>query len=550
MALTFRRWPQHGVIAIFNEAPGGGDISDIDADCNRPAASPEDWLENIKFHSGLRYLEVAATDQTTKSHSSASSGSTGSGGTGVEVNANSFFGYRRNVEDFAICTHGLGYEPYAAVIVDGSMLFPGMPVQVGSGGAARYATAYVTTTQVRVQSWCSVGASNLSADNITYKAIVFREPRTASGDTLYEFDPSTGVAKMGHGKFQSDREYLQVEDGATPFGILTGRGGDLNNGAPRFVRANGSTYDPVPNATKLKVGPSPIEAFGDSMTYGGGFSAPDIINVQVPDAPPGGDSDVSFDPATGVLKFLYNGRETLTGAGKLISLLPEITVNNQAVNFPDLNKEKNYRWGWSSQYSGLVTPPYSWNSGGIEAVVAPPQEWSNTTNLMAVPAGADFIIGRARLNRTSAPDNWLFDDPLEVIPKTGEWIPFMGALTMLVEAGYGFARMFSVFISGSNLVLRREHSVSNRPGGYGSWGDGAPLPLTTSSGGHINGFGDAGIIVRTHTGKFSSGETSNTTGVDYTKHRWNGSDPDSLGDNTDFSSQYDLDLRFSFGTVS
>lgn len=564
MTTVFCKFPQEGVIAIFEEAPGGGDVEDINSLRNRPAKDPENWLPNILFHSGLSYLEIAAEGTVIRSHSSAPAASYSSGGGDTDGIAAGAYGYGSTYEDFAVVTHNLGYECYAAVIFDGKVLHPGIPVQVGSTGEIRYATAYSTTTQIRVKTWCSIGQSVLPSTSITYKAIALRDPRTATGNILWEVDDTTGIVQMGRSKFSSDRKYLLAVDGGSPFSVLNGRGGDTNNGAARLADGGGGVTDTVPSTSKMAIvsglvtgdaDPNAVTptVYGSPMVYGGSFASPSSFQIRVPDDPPGGNSGYEFDPDDELLKFFYHGRETLTTSGKLVGVLDE-QVLSPTVSFPDFTTYANYVWGYRDR-SLSVTPPFEyyydrWGGAWRSAI---PAEWSQVTNLMAVPSGSDFAIGLVKITRTNAPDDWL-NDPVEVLPEPAVWIPFMGSFTTILEAAFGMVRMVSIYVEGGYLKLWQSQSVSNAPGGYQTFN------LDFTSGGqprtiriqHYGGSG-AGVPVKmvwnSSTKKYTGGGPVTITPAT-TLHKWDGSSPPSPPSDPDFASDYTFNLKFRFGRRS
>jgi len=555
MPVVFRAFPSDGVVAIFEEASGGGDMLDITSDRNRPANDPENWLANILFHSDLNYLEVAAEGSVSHSHSSAPAASISNYGTDADAAVTAAYGYGSTYEDFSVVTHNLGYVPYAAVIFDGKVLHPGIPVQTGTGGAVRYATAYCTTTEVRVETWCSVGTSALSATSITYEVIVFRDPRSASGDKLIDIDDTTGVVRVGQDKFGNDRKYAQAVDGGSEFDMLNGRGGDDNNGAPRFADGDGGVTDTVPSTTKMAiVSTYSSTVYGSAMNYGGSFSSPSSFQLQVPDDPPGGDSGLVFDPVAKVLKFIYGGRETLTNSGKLVSLLAEQTLS-QNVSFSTFSTNTNYSWMY--YYIRLnPTPPFQYNYeiGGQAWVAVPAQSAESTTNLAALPSGTDFVCGLVKITRTNAPDNWFANDALEILPKDGVWIPFMGSMTALLEAGIGMSRMISIYADGGYLKLWQKQSVSTPPGGFQYWqytGSVGGYPYERYTEHYANGA--AGIAVRmsgsSPSYKFTSGgPVDETPSLDL--YKWNGASPPTPPATPDFASAYTIDIQYSPGRRS
>lgn len=279
MAIVFMTDPSTGRCCLYDENGTTGDANNPNATRNAPLNSPASHLDKIYFHSDFDYLEVHATTTKTISHASVAAGS-------LPVTQSVKFGWNAASADHLLLAHSLGYAPFALVAVGDNIIWPGMAVQTAADGGARYASVYCTTTGVYLYEWASIGASTLAATSLDYDVIIFRDPPAASGSVLVDFDPSTGVVTMGKGKFNSSRNYLQVVSGGTPFGLSLGRTIDLNNGAPRAVRPDGTTFDPVPSTLKLGIYGGPVQSapasFGSAMNYGGSYTGPTAIEVQAP----------------------------------------------------------------------------------------------------------------------------------------------------------------------------------------------------------------------------------------------------------------------------
>lgn len=276
--------PATGRCALYDEAPGGGDVKNPNSLRNRPLNNPQSWLPNIYFHSDFNYLEVAfGPTNVTINHAT------------VAIKPPPFgatisFGWNNNATvDRLLFTHNLGYVPNVMVALGNNILWPGMPVQAQGDGGMRFATIYATTTEVRMREFGTTGQNALAAINLTYTVLVFANTPAASGNVLMDFDPTTGILKMGRDKFKSDRRYLQVVPGGTPFAIsYGGRTIDLNNGAPRAIRADGTAFDPIPSSLSTAItreganGTTWGQIFGDSMNYKGSYAGPGNIQVQAP----------------------------------------------------------------------------------------------------------------------------------------------------------------------------------------------------------------------------------------------------------------------------
>lgn len=287
-----------GHVALFDEAAGGGAFNDVNAARNAPLKTPASHLDKLYFHTALDNLEVSSDTTVTISHASVAGSSSGgiSGGAGASSggggNANNdTVRFGASSADHLLVTHGLGYFPDFMVVQSGNGLFGGMPVQTQADGRGRYATAYATATEIRLYEWTSVSAATLAAISLDYRVIVFRQQRAASGNKLIDFNGTTGITEMGKDRFKTDRAYLQVVPGGTPFSLAYGRQMDLDVGAPRFVRPDGTAFDPVPSTQKARLsatygtGPSMgtwTGAYGASMAYAGGYTGATQVLVQAP----------------------------------------------------------------------------------------------------------------------------------------------------------------------------------------------------------------------------------------------------------------------------
>lgn len=280
MATVFMADPVGGRCALYDEPNQTGDPDDPGAPRNAPLANPVANLEYLYFHSDLDNMEVIESGSIDINHPGVSQGS-------QPPDASINFGWRSATADHLLFTHNLGYVPNAMVVVPffDSMLWPGMPVQTQADGGARYATFYCTETEIRLYEVASTGSTDLSPANIAYEVLVFREQPQADGNILIDFDPTTGEVQMGRGKFNSARRYIQTAPGGSPFFLpVGGRTIDLQNGAPRTWRSNGTVFDPVPFNLRAGLGRPPgwPRVYGNGMQYQGGYIGPEIAAVQAP----------------------------------------------------------------------------------------------------------------------------------------------------------------------------------------------------------------------------------------------------------------------------
>jgi len=175
-----------------------------------------------------------------------------------------------------------------------------------------------------------------------------------------------------------------------------------------------------------------------------------------------------FSVEDGKIIFTYGSRTVTTTDGTLVNLLPaSYDVSTSAsVVFADFAKDYAYNWWFTVQKA----PDSKWglDEGCRTALTIPPMEFSQETILQSVPAGVDFFLARVRLTRTVAPTHAWAGSSVTPLPIMGQWVPFSGSV--LMEAELGMARAMSIYISGGNLVLHRQQSVSTPPGGFGQYG--------------------------------------------------------------------------------
>ncbi|UYN98351.1 MAG: hypothetical protein KIT02_10270 [Devosia sp.] len=278
-------WWEHPVLqkaALFYENGTGGAADDPYASRNAPFINPAAHLDKIKYHSDLDYMEVShGPTNVTISHASVAAGS----GPGGEVGLNGVLQFPATVTNHDLLTHGLGYVPDFMVIYDGDVIYPGRPVQVLSDGRTRKVAANATSSVIRLREWAVRTSNSMAAASRTYTVIVFREPRAPSGIVLRHWDPVTGILTLARGRFRSDRRYLQVVPGGTPFGFAKGRTIDWDNGTIRYVDPDGSVFEIVPAsfAMKVRMSSEPNDApYGPSMAYAGSFAGSSSVLVKVP----------------------------------------------------------------------------------------------------------------------------------------------------------------------------------------------------------------------------------------------------------------------------
>lgn len=269
-----------GHVAVFDEAPGGGDPGSPAALCNRPLRDPLNWLTHLSYHSAFNLLELLSDTEVTINHP-AVAGATAAGG---ETDISAAFTYNGGILTWEVLTHDIGdYEPLVFVTAGSNALSSTFLIQANAGGAQRYVSASSTTTKVLIKEVMVKGNTTLAALTQTYRILVFRNPRAPEGDLAIEIDPPEDVVRLGRGRFDLSRRYMVARDGGTPFGLATGPTIDLKNGAPRFVNPDGSIVDPIPATLRLAIRVTSQPAvYGDPMNYTGSYTGTPAIQLQVP----------------------------------------------------------------------------------------------------------------------------------------------------------------------------------------------------------------------------------------------------------------------------
>lgn len=277
---AYREFPSAGVVALFDEAPGGGDPKDFTSLRNRPARFPESWLANVYLHNQLDNMEVLLDQTVVINHGAFASAS---GEFDAGTGATDRYDTDATLVDFDLVDHDLGYEPIALVALDDDILTPGYPVQLAGvvNGSGRYCCPFVTATKVRLREYRTRAVSGLPAVSRSYRVLVIRQARAPAGDMLREFDPTTGALSLGRDTFNSGRRYLQVVPGGSPFGLSYGRTMDAKRGAPRFVAPDGTIFDPIPITATIKF-TNGAQPNSDPFSYNGTFAGDGAIQVQAP----------------------------------------------------------------------------------------------------------------------------------------------------------------------------------------------------------------------------------------------------------------------------
>lgn len=256
MPVVFMNDITTGRVALYEETPGGGDVTDPNSNRNRPINDPLTWLEYVKFHPDFDYYQVHSGPTTVAINHSAVAGVSGVsvGVSGLVTRTGNFYSTTHT-----LVTHNLGYIPKYMVVQGGRIVAPGTLLSL-TAGQNRNVTPYATTTTINLYETAGVGATTLPALSLNYDVIVFRQP---VADSPYErdFDPVTGRMILGFGKFDSEYKVLRSVGSAgstSPFDISLGPTIDIRNGAVKIVLADGTTLT-EPNYTGSFTGSPSIQ---------------------------------------------------------------------------------------------------------------------------------------------------------------------------------------------------------------------------------------------------------------------------------------------------
>lgn len=235
---VFRGFTAEGIVACFEEAPGGGDMFDIDAPRNAPAKSPELHLDKLIWHSALSQYEVALGPVDVTVNHTALAGKTayrgvsfGAGpldtGGGISV---TLIGDLRT-SDISIGAHGAGGVPKVMLAYGGRILPAGYVVQQGAG-QSRTISPWADASNVYIREFAVSSDVALGAVSFTYQLLVLR--KRSANPALPLFSGGSAGLQMGRGIIDSSREYLRaVGFGDSPFSLDNGFGIDAENGRLR-----------------------------------------------------------------------------------------------------------------------------------------------------------------------------------------------------------------------------------------------------------------------------------------------------------------------------
>lgn len=162
--------------------------------------------------------------------------------------------------------------------------------------------------------------------------------------------------------------------------------------------------------------------------------------------------------------YLENGvYRVWSSDGRPVNLLP---ISNRlnlplTVTFPDFQKRRAYAFDIYTKYIGGVAVGTADSCTSFVTIL--PEDWaSSEVVLAALPSGCNYVDVRVTLSRTTNPANRLGRPISNLLPPYQTWLP---GGSCFCEDGGPWSRGFHIVISGSNIVLWRQQTVSAQPNG-------------------------------------------------------------------------------------
>jgi len=235
------------VVAIIDSAPGGGDLTDSAALCNRPAVDPANWLANNYFNSAFDYYELLDSVQTVPITHAALATASNTVFTSIAFSLT--IKGQNDARDIILYAHNKGYVPAYMIAYNGARLPAGMHTIISNPGTtsqgSRCMSHCADETNIYLHETCTSGDIDLPAITLNYEVMIFNRPERDPDLPLLSYDNSgTGVALIDHGRIRSDRHYLRKAlPSESSFDInINGPTMDINDGFVRVV-TGGNIFD-------------------------------------------------------------------------------------------------------------------------------------------------------------------------------------------------------------------------------------------------------------------------------------------------------------------
>lgn len=230
-------------IAIYEEAPGGGDPINPTSLMNRPFLEPLNWINNVLFHSDLNYYRIAAQNLNVNiNHATVPGKITNAGNGATDTSDVVRFAGQGISTSHLLISHNLGYVPRFFCIYDNKLVPNGIPVQVPANNQFRIVTAYANETEIRLYDLGWSSTTDLPAISLNYKVIVFHDSNVDEDLPMIDIRP--GLAIFGQGKFKAEEPHLRADGlGDIQWPIATSKSTDIKNGGIRSYYPNGGFFD-------------------------------------------------------------------------------------------------------------------------------------------------------------------------------------------------------------------------------------------------------------------------------------------------------------------
>lgn len=201
-------------VCIYEEPHPGTEYppNDLPAAITNPLAN----LPLIYFHTSLGYL-IIAYDQTRT----------------INFPARSYPPSTAKWTPFP--AHNLGFLPYGILLVGNTQIPTGEPIQ-GSSAAARHVALGVDAASVWIRECWNY--QTLPAISFTFRVILFRPAPTTVTTRMLDESPERII--YGHGKFDTNKDYLKSSPVNPDFYMTRGRTIDTTYAGYRGVRPNGA----------------------------------------------------------------------------------------------------------------------------------------------------------------------------------------------------------------------------------------------------------------------------------------------------------------------
>lgn len=244
------------IVAAYTEAPGDGNVEDINALRNAPAKTPAQHLDKVAFHSSFYLYERAFDLAVTVHHAAIPTGVvTWDAWPGVPTG---FQVLGRVVEtSHVLLNHGLGYTPLVMVALGGAVLVCGTIVQTSTAGT-RFVSVYADNQFVGLGEAGYANEVDVPAVSLIYRVVVFKTPQPDPSEALFSGDATR--FQVGRKIVDSTKPYLKrVPPSASDLDMDMDRTVDISNGGSRVVTGGNVQTDRFYNGSFAGGGFIPVD---------------------------------------------------------------------------------------------------------------------------------------------------------------------------------------------------------------------------------------------------------------------------------------------------